>query len=139
LAHMDTGRTDNLGKHRTWLKAGHNEPLFVLARPAPGGARQTRDHFSRMLGHRTTPSVRTRTSNVASTSQGDPHRGLTELRVSAGCSNPAIRLIKNCRGSNRSRMKLRWEASGQNESRCQDCVRRDRYGCQTQKAPQQLC
>ncbi|MBB5577089.1 hypothetical protein GGD50_005738 [Rhizobium paranaense] len=63
LAHVDAGRTDNLGKNRTRLKAGGNQRLFVLARAAPT-ARDRRDHFNRMLGHRTTPSVCTRTSDV---------------------------------------------------------------------------
>ena len=63
LAHVDAGRTGNLGKNRTRLKAGSNQPLFVLARPAPT-ALDRRDHFNRMLRHRTTPSVCTRTSDV---------------------------------------------------------------------------
>ncbi len=34
-----------------------------------------------------------------------------KLRVSAGCSHTAIWLTKNCRGSNRSRMKLQWQVN----------------------------
>jgi hypothetical protein len=45
LAHVDAGRTGNLGQNRTGLKAGCDEPLFVLARPAPT-ALHGRDDFN---------------------------------------------------------------------------------------------
>gem|GEM_PF-2936408 len=63
LADVDGGRTGNLGQNRTGLKAGCDEPLFVLARPAPT-ALYGRDDLNWTLGHRTTPSVCTRTPDV---------------------------------------------------------------------------
>jgi len=56
LADVDGGRTGNLGQNRNGLKAGCDEPLFVLARPAPT-ALYGRDDLNWTLGHRTTPSV----------------------------------------------------------------------------------
>lgn len=52
-----------ISENRTRLKAGCNQPLFVIARPAPT-ALDRRDHFNLMLRHRTTPSVCTRRSDV---------------------------------------------------------------------------
>src|SRR5690606_17069811 len=45
------------------FKAGSNEPLLLLPRPA-STALDRRDHFNRMLRHMTTPSATTRTSDV---------------------------------------------------------------------------
>lgn len=88
-----------------------NESLFFVLDHARSAIAEWADDDNNIRPH-SSLGYRTRRTMPGSSPQRLQRYAMWKLRVSAGCSHPAIWLIKHCRGSNRSRMKLQWQVSG---------------------------
>src|SRR5690606_13874688 len=98
LADMDTGGAGYLRDHSARFKAGSNEPLLLLPRPA-STALDRRDHFNRMLRHMTTPSATTRTSDVRINLARRPSPGAYTTGLGPQTATTSGRSWKNTKSS----------------------------------------